>query len=59
MIAVSTVHNSMGDALGRRVGSRGGCVWCQLGNEHISEVGMLEFFYPFKLWTSWSYIAPT
>lgn len=56
-IAVSTGHNSVGDALGRRVDSRGGCVWCQLGNEHISEVGMLEFFYPFKPWASWSYMA--
>lgn len=27
MIAVSTVHKSMGDALGRRLGSRGGCAW--------------------------------
>lgn len=27
MIAVSTVHKSMGDAVGRRLGSRGGCAW--------------------------------
>lgn len=27
MISVSTVHKSMGDALGRRLGSRGGCAW--------------------------------
>ena len=57
MIALSTAHNSMGDALRRRVGSRGGCVWCQLENEQISEMGMPEFLYPFELWASWSCVA--
>lgn len=32
IIAVSTVRNSMGGALEKRVGHRGGCVWCQLEN---------------------------
>lgn len=32
MIAVSTVPKSMGDALRRRVGSRGDCAWFQLEN---------------------------
>lgn len=27
IVAVSTVHKSMGDAIERRVGSRGGCAW--------------------------------
>lgn len=27
MIAVSTVHKGMGDAIEGRVGSRGGCAW--------------------------------
>lgn len=57
MIAVSTAHSSVGDALGRRVGSRGGCVWCQLENERISEISMLEFLYPFELWASWSCVT--
>lgn len=30
IIAVSTVHNSVGDALEKRVGHRADCVWCQL-----------------------------
>lgn len=32
MIAVLTVHESRGDAIERKVGSRGGCAWFQAEN---------------------------
>lgn len=32
MIAVLAVYKSMGDAIERRVGSRGGCAWFQIEN---------------------------
>jgi len=57
IITVSTAHSSMGDALVRRLGSRGGCVWCQLEDEQISEMGMMESLSSFELWASWSCVA--
>lgn len=35
MTPVSTAHNGVGDALGRALCGRRGCVWCQLEKEFL------------------------
>lgn len=47
MTAGSTAHNSVGDALGRTLGGRRGCVWCQLEKE----------FLRWSCWTSYKLLS--